>query len=181
MTQISLSVSFPLSFSVSSFCPHPVPASIKKGNNCERGWDRKRTRNLSPSACPISKWPVFSSVFGKQFWKKAYGAERRKKLCPKSFTQTCGVYITIGLLNVTVFVFLQHLMVMEDMLKDFLLGEHLLLVGNQVSGTLLLLDCNFPVTPPNLPIATNPPQRAAVVIVFIWCDVTLMSCKRNKD
>lgn len=24
--------------------------------------------------------------------------------------------------------------VMEDMLKDFLLGEHLLLVGNQVSG-----------------------------------------------
>lgn len=28
--------------------------------------------------------------------------------------------------------FLQHLKVMEDMLKDFLLGEHLLLVGNQV-------------------------------------------------
>lgn len=27
---------------------------------------------------------------------------------------------------------LQHIMVMEDMLKDFLLGEHLLLVGNQV-------------------------------------------------
>lgn len=27
---------------------------------------------------------------------------------------------------------LQHMMVMEDMLKDFLLGEHLLLVGNQV-------------------------------------------------
>ncbi|KAF2975191.1 hypothetical protein EK904_003199, partial [Melospiza melodia maxima] len=27
----------------------------------------------------------------------------------------------------------QHMMVMEDMLKDFLLGEHLLLVGNQVS------------------------------------------------
>lgn len=25
------------------------------------------------------------------------------------------------------------MMVMEDMLKDFLLGEHLLLVGNQVS------------------------------------------------
>ena len=26
----------------------------------------------------------------------------------------------------------QHLNVMEDMLKDFMLGEHLLLVGNQV-------------------------------------------------
>lgn len=31
------------------------------------------------------------------------------------------------------FLFLQHMIVMEDMLKDFLLGEHLLLVGNQVS------------------------------------------------
>jgi len=30
-------------------------------------------------------------------------------------------------------------MVMEDMLKDFLLGEHLLLVGNQVSGAPLCL------------------------------------------
>lgn len=29
------------------------------------------------------------------------------------------------------------MMVMEDMLKDFLLGEHLLLVGNQVSETSL--------------------------------------------
>lgn len=28
---------------------------------------------------------------------------------------------------------LQHMMIMEDMLKDFLLGEHLLLVGNQVN------------------------------------------------
>ena len=31
------------------------------------------------------------------------------------------------------FTSLQHMMVMEDMLKDFQLGEHLLLVGNQVS------------------------------------------------
>ena len=29
-------------------------------------------------------------------------------------------------------VLFQHLSVMEDMLKDFMLGEHLLLVGNQV-------------------------------------------------
>lgn len=29
------------------------------------------------------------------------------------------------------------MMVMEDMLKDFLLGEHLLLVGNQVSDAPL--------------------------------------------
>ncbi|XP_076841646.1 von Willebrand factor A domain-containing protein 8 isoform X2 [Brachyhypopomus gauderio] len=38
----------------------------------------------------------------------------------------------------------QHMMVMEDMLKDFLLGEHLLLVGNQVSavklGHILVID-----------------------------------------
>ncbi len=33
----------------------------------------------------------------------------------------------------TIWISLQHMMVMEDMLKDFLLGEHLLLVGNQVS------------------------------------------------
>lgn len=31
------------------------------------------------------------------------------------------------------------MMVMEDMLKDFLLGEHLLLVGNQVSSTSLAM------------------------------------------
>ncbi|PKU36083.1 von willebrand factor a domain-containing protein 8 [Limosa lapponica baueri] len=31
----------------------------------------------------------------------------------------------------------QHMMVMEDMLKDFLLGEHLLLVGNQAYETLI--------------------------------------------
>ena len=29
------------------------------------------------------------------------------------------------------------MMVMEDMLKDYLLGEHLLLVGNQVSDTIV--------------------------------------------
>ncbi|KAK2112756.1 von Willebrand factor A domain-containing protein 8 [Saguinus oedipus] len=28
---------------------------------------------------------------------------------------------------------IQHMLVMEDMLKDFLLGEHLLLVGNQLN------------------------------------------------
>lgn len=33
---------------------------------------------------------------------------------------------------------LQHMKVMEDMLKDFLLGEHLLLVGNQVRYIILL-------------------------------------------
>lgn len=31
------------------------------------------------------------------------------------------------------------MMVMEDMLKDFLLGEHLLLVGNQVSEIFLAM------------------------------------------
>ena len=31
-------------------------------------------------------------------------------------------------------VILQHLHILEDMLKDFSLGEHLLLVGNQVCG-----------------------------------------------
>lgn len=36
------------------------------------------------------------------------------------------------------------MMVMEDMLKDFLLGEHLLLVGNQVSNILVLVNCKIP-------------------------------------
>uniref|UniRef100_A0A8D0D499 von Willebrand factor A domain-containing protein 8 n=1 Tax=Sander lucioperca TaxID=283035 RepID=A0A8D0D499_SANLU len=35
---------------------------------------------------------------------------------------------------------LQHMMVMEDMLKDFLLGEHLLLVGNQGVGKNKIVD-----------------------------------------
>ena len=30
----------------------------------------------------------------------------------------------------------QHLMVMRDMLQDYALGEHILLVGNQVSTVL---------------------------------------------
>ena len=34
----------------------------------------------------------------------------------------------------------QHLHVMEDMLKDFLLGEHLLLVGNQGVGKNKIID-----------------------------------------
>jgi len=34
----------------------------------------------------------------------------------------------------------QHLLVMEDMLKDFLLGEHLLLVGNQGVGKNKIVD-----------------------------------------
>ncbi|XP_063429829.1 von Willebrand factor A domain-containing protein 8-like [Mytilus trossulus] len=34
----------------------------------------------------------------------------------------------------------QHLMVMEDMMKDFLLGEHLLLVGNQGVGKNKIVD-----------------------------------------
>jgi len=34
----------------------------------------------------------------------------------------------------------QHLAVMEDMLKDFLLGEHLLLVGNQGVGKNKIVD-----------------------------------------
>ena len=32
----------------------------------------------------------------------------------------------------------QHLVVMRDMLQDYLLGEHILLVGNQVRSTLLV-------------------------------------------
>uniref|UniRef100_A0A8D1Z0S8 von Willebrand factor A domain-containing protein 8 n=1 Tax=Sus scrofa TaxID=9823 RepID=A0A8D1Z0S8_PIG len=35
---------------------------------------------------------------------------------------------------------IQHMMVMEDMLKDFLLGEHLLLVGNQGVGKNKIVD-----------------------------------------
>ena len=51
----------------------------------------------------------------------------------KSFVvlENPGVLLIIVLLFFLVLLF-QHLSVMEDMLKDFMLGEHLLLVGNQV-------------------------------------------------
>ena len=35
---------------------------------------------------------------------------------------------------------MQHLSVMEDMVKDFTLGEHLLLVGNQGVGKNKIID-----------------------------------------
>ena len=35
---------------------------------------------------------------------------------------------------------MQHLAVMENMLKDYLLGEHLLLVGNQGVGKNKIID-----------------------------------------
>ena len=34
----------------------------------------------------------------------------------------------------------QHMVVMEDMLKDFILGEHLLLIGNQGVGKNKIAD-----------------------------------------
>lgn len=37
----------------------------------------------------------------------------------------------------------QYLVVMEDMLKDFILGEYLLLVGNQGVGKNKIVDCFF--------------------------------------
>lgn len=56
------------------------------------------------------------------------------------YSTDCGVYVhktsfSKPLSSFFVWISLQHMMVMEDMLKDFLLGEHLLLVGNQVSNT----------------------------------------------
>lgn len=35
---------------------------------------------------------------------------------------------------------IQHLHIMEDMLKDYMLGEHLLLVGNQGVGKNKIVD-----------------------------------------
>ena len=37
-------------------------------------------------------------------------------------------------------VYLQHLRILEDMIKDFSLGEHLLLVGNQGVGKNKIVD-----------------------------------------
>ncbi|XP_034741708.1 von Willebrand factor A domain-containing protein 8 [Etheostoma cragini] len=53
------------------------------------------------------------------------------------------VYVAIEKMKVPDVLFydnLQHMMVMEDMLKDFLLGEHLLLVGNQGVGKNKIVD-----------------------------------------
>lgn len=51
-------------------------------------------------------------------------------------SEICPILTYHPILN---FAFLQHLKVMEDMLKDFLLGQHLLLVGNQVGHLLYIL------------------------------------------
>lgn len=55
------------------------------------------------------------------------------KLLYTLMTQTPLCYVV----NCPIF---QHLAVMEDMLKDFLLGEHLLLVGNQGVGKNKIID-----------------------------------------
>ena len=48
----------------------------------------------------------------------------------RSFRKSeCFSYYRVAFFVVLLY---QHLSVMEDMLKDFMLGEHLLLVGNQV-------------------------------------------------
>lgn len=47
------------------------------------------------------------------------------------------------------------MIVMEDMLKDFLLGEHLLLVGNQVSYVWLELRGSFTFYTLELPQSIN--------------------------
>lgn len=47
----------------------------------------------------------------------------------------------IKVLDVFFYENFQYLVVMEDMLKDFLLGEYLLLVGNQGVGKNKIVDC----------------------------------------
>lgn len=49
----------------------------------------------------------------------------------------------IKVLDVFFYENFQYLVVMEDMLKDFLLGEYLLLVGNQGVGKNKIVDCFF--------------------------------------
>lgn len=50
------------------------------------------------------------------------------------YCNICSILlVSIRIANCLIVSFLQHMVVMEDMLKDFVLGEHLLLVGNQVS------------------------------------------------
>lgn len=49
----------------------------------------------------------------------------------------------IKVLDVFFYENFQYLVVMEDMLKDFFLGEYLLLVGNQGVGKNKIVDCFF--------------------------------------
>lgn len=65
------------------------------------------------------------------------------------------------------------MMVMEDMLKDFLLGEHLLLVGNQVSNTWKIVALptllQIPLFPEKSPVGTGPrgPVRITAMIILL--------------
>ena len=42
--------------------------------------------------------------------------------------------------SIELLLFLQHLCILEDMIKDYALGEHLLLVGNQGVGKNKIAD-----------------------------------------
>ena len=101
------------------------------------------TRSRSPFLFPVPRFPcrVFSVPFPFPVPLPPFPVLRSLFPVPcslfhvlvKSFVvlENPGVRLIIVLLFSLVLLF-QHLSVMEDMLKDFMLSEHLLLVGNQV-------------------------------------------------
>ena len=99
------------------------------------------TRSRSPFLFPVPRFPcrVFSVPFPVPCSPSPVSRSSFPVPCSlfhvlvKSFVvlENPGVRLIIVLLFFLVLLF-QHLSVMEDMLKDFMLGEHLLLVGNQV-------------------------------------------------
>ena len=94
------------------------------------------TRSRSPFLFPVPRFPcrVFSVPFPVPCSPSPFPVLRSLfHVLVKSFVvlENPGVLLIIVLLFFLVLLF-QHLSVMEDMLKDFMLGEHLLLVGNQV-------------------------------------------------
>ena len=94
------------------------------------------TRSRSPFLFPVPRFPcrVFSVPFPVPVSRSSFPVPCSLfRVLVKSFVvlENPGVLLIIVLLFFLVLLF-QHLSVMEDMLKDFMLGEHLLLVGNQV-------------------------------------------------
>ena len=95
----------------------------------------------SPCLVPRYPFPVPRSPFPVLRFPFLFSVSRSSFLVPyslflvlvkslRSFRKSeCYSYYCVVVFFVLLY---QHLSVMEDMLKDFMLGEHLLLVGNQV-------------------------------------------------
>ena len=67
-------------------------------------------------------------------WCPMYSSMTTSRWVYQVILTPCGVFMRIT------FLLLQHLRVLEDMSRDFALGEHLLLVGNQGVGKNKIVD-----------------------------------------